>query len=158
MLPFKRKRETSQTTASSAPASCYMVSTSTGCTKIQGTTWMEELRKIVSVKRGGKTSFYSNWVCDRKWNAERVIVFQSVILQRAQGINNSAQIRKRILFRLDLWNLGAFDKLVKDTYNSAMGYLGKSCEVQNVEERHQAFLNLVLKGKLREAILFFCDI
>ena len=28
----------------------------------------------------------------RKWNAEGVIVFQSVILQRAQGVNNSAQI------------------------------------------------------------------
>ena len=28
----------------------------------------------------------------RKWIAERVIVFQSVILQRAQGVNNSAQI------------------------------------------------------------------
>ena len=25
----------------------------------------------------------------RKWNAERVTVFQSVILQRAQGVNNS---------------------------------------------------------------------
>ena len=34
----------------------------------------------------------------RKWNYERVIVFQSVILQRAQGVNNSAQIQKRILF------------------------------------------------------------
>ena len=42
----------------------------------------------------------------RKWNAERVIVFQSVILQRAQGVKNYAQIRKRILFRLDLWNRG----------------------------------------------------
>ena len=34
----------------------------------------------------------------RKWNTERVIVFQSVIVQRAQGVNNPAQIRKRILF------------------------------------------------------------
>ena len=33
----------------------------------------------------------------RKWNAERVIVFQSVILQRAQVVNNYAQIRKGIL-------------------------------------------------------------
>ena len=33
-----------------------------------------------------------------KWNDERVIIFQSVILQRAQGVNNSAQIRKRIFF------------------------------------------------------------
>ena len=38
----------------------------------------------------------------RKWNAERVIVFQYVILQRAQGINNSVQIRNHILFRIDL--------------------------------------------------------
>ena len=62
-------------------------------------------------------------VCARKWNSERVIVFHSVILQRAQGVNNSAQIRKRILFRLDCWNRGTFDELVKDTYNSDMGYL-----------------------------------
>ena len=34
----------------------------------------------------------------RKWNDDRVIVFQSIILQRAQGINNYAQIRKRVLF------------------------------------------------------------
>ena len=26
----------------------------------------------------------------RKWNAEMVIVFQSVLLQHAQGVNNSA--------------------------------------------------------------------
>ena len=32
----------------------------------------------------------------RKWNAERVIIFQSVILQRTQGVNNSAQIQKRV--------------------------------------------------------------
>ena len=27
-------------------------------------------------------------VCSRKWNAERVIVFQSVTLQHAQGVNS----------------------------------------------------------------------
>ena len=37
-------------------------------------------------------------VCARKWNAERMIVFNFVILQLAQDINNYAQIRKRILF------------------------------------------------------------
>ena len=47
-------------------------------------------------------------VCARKWNAERAIVFQSVILQCAQGVNNSAQICKRILFRLDCWNCRGF--------------------------------------------------
>ena len=65
-------------------------------------------------------------VCARKWNNKRVVVFQSVILQRAQGVNNSAQILKRILFRLDLWNCEAFDEIVKQTYNSAMGYLRRA--------------------------------
>ena len=34
----------------------------------------------------------------RNWNAEMVIVFQSVIQQHAQGVINSAQILKHILF------------------------------------------------------------
>ena len=34
----------------------------------------------------------------RKWNVERVILFQSVILKCAHGVNNYAQIRKCILF------------------------------------------------------------
>ena len=88
----------------------------------------------------------------RKSNAERVIVFQSVILQRAQGVNNSAQIRKRILFQFDCWNRGAFDELVQDTYNSPTGYLKKSRGSQNEEQWHITFSNLVLKVKLRKAV------
>ena len=96
-------------------------------------------------------------VRSRKWNSERVIIFQSFILQRAQGVNNSPQIRKRILFRLDFWNCGAFDKIVKDVYNLAVGYLIKPRGVQAEEQRHQTFSNIVLKGKLRKAVQFFCD-
>ena len=73
---------------------------------------------ILSVELGGVRS--------RKWNTERVLIFQYIILKILHGVNNSAQIRKRILFRLDFWNHGALDELVKDTYNSALGYLGKS--------------------------------
>ena len=40
-------------------------------------------------------------VCARRWNAERVIVFQSVILKCAQGVNNYTQIWKCILFWLN---------------------------------------------------------
>ena len=95
--------------------------------------------------------------CARKWNTERVIVFQSVILQCVQGVNNSAQICKRILFWLNLWNCGAFDDLVKETHNSGMGYLGKYCGLQTAEERHRNFSNLVLKGKLHKVVQFVCD-
>ena len=38
-----------------------------------------------------------------------------------------------------------------------MRYLGKSCGGQTTEERRRTFSNLVLKGKLREAIPFVCD-
>ena len=61
----------------------------------------------------------------RKLNAERVIIFRSVILLRAQGVNNYAQIRKDIPFQLDLCDRGGFDELVKYTYNSALLYPSK---------------------------------
>ena len=99
---------------------------------------------IVSVELDG--------VRARKWNTERVIVFQSVILQYSQGVNNYAQTRKRILFQLDMWNRGLFDELLKDRYNSAMGYLVKDRGTQTMEERHRTFSNLVQKGKLCEAV------
>ena len=96
-------------------------------------------------------------VRDRKLNAERVIIFQSVILQHAQGVNNSTQIRKRILFQLDLWNSGFFDEIVKDTYNYAMGYIGKFHGTQTMEKRHQTFSNLVVKGKLCGVVRSVCE-
>ena len=56
--------------------------------------------KILSVELDG--------VRNRKCNSERVIVFQSVILQCAQGVNNSKHICVRILFRLNFWDFEAF--------------------------------------------------
>ena len=79
--------------------------------------------------------------------------FQSVILQRAQGINNSTQIFKGILFRLDFWNR----ELLKNTYNSAMRYLRKACANQTEEQHHRTFSKLVLKGKSRKSVQFVCD-
>ena len=54
----------------------------------------------------------------QKCNSDRVIVFQSAILQLAQGVNNSKNVRAHILFRIDLLNCGAFDELVKDIFNA----------------------------------------
>ena len=50
-----------------------------------------------------------------------------------------------------------FNKLMKDTYKSTIGYLGKSCSNQTKEPRHRTFPNLVLIGKLHEASRFVCD-
>ena len=161
-----------------------MGSTRIGCTKIQENTWTEESQRIsigkIGEKKGGGIVFMPTQrydtpsgkfgkrfvgilsveivgVCVRKWNSERVIIFQSVILQHAQGVNNPPRIHKRVLFRLDFWNCGAFDIIVKDVYNLAMGYLIKPRGIQAEEQRHQTFSNLVLKGKLRKEVQFFCD-
>ena len=58
----------------------------------------------------------------RKWNADGVIIYQSVLPQHAQGLNNSVQIRKRILFWIDLCNCGEFYQFLKNMYNYTMGY------------------------------------
>ena len=87
-------------------------------------------------------------VSARKWNAEMVIIFTSVMLQLAQGVNNFVQIRKHILFLFNCWNRGAFDELVKDTYNSEIGYLGQARGNQTKEQQHKPFSNLVPKGKV----------
>ena len=93
--------------------------------------WKARLKKLVCIptqrynapSQKSGTRFFGilyvelDEVCASKWNMEKVIVFKSVILQRAPGANSYAQIRKRILFGLDFWNCGVFDKLVKDTYN-----------------------------------------
>ena len=62
------------------------------------------------------------------------------------------------MFQLNLWNRGAFDELVKDTYNSDMGYPGKARGSQTTEERHITFSNLALKVRLWEVLRFVCDI
>ena len=41
--------------------------------------------------------------------------------------------------------------------NSTMGYLRKACGTQTMGERHIMFLNLVLKGKLRESVQLICE-
>ena len=46
----------------------------------------------------GILSVKLNGVRARNWNAEMVIVFQSVIQQHDQGVINSAQILNHILF------------------------------------------------------------
>ena len=45
-------------------------------------------------------------VRDRLWNSERFIVFQTVILQRAQHATASQTIRRRIEKHLDAWGEG----------------------------------------------------
>ena len=89
-------------------------------------------------------------------NTECVIVFQTVISQRVRLITGTKNIFAQIDDRFDSWNSGDFDEVVYDSYTAATGYLGRSCMNKSAEQRHYTFLNFVLCGKLREAIIFIC--
>ena len=54
-------------------------------------------------------------VRDRRWNLERFIFFQTVILQRARHVTASQAIRRRIEKRLDAWGEVKHAILVEDT-------------------------------------------
>ena len=129
-------------------------STKIGCTKILKCFWMEESKRMVSVKIGSKhvflpTRFYdapSGWVVEtfmsilaveiegiqaQKWNNDRVVIFQSVILLRFRLITGAKKICAWIDLQLYFWICYAFDKLIKNTYTVDTGYQGRSCRTQS---------------------------
>ena len=57
-------------------------------------------------------------VRDRRWNSERFIIFQTVILQQARHVTASHAIRRRIEKRLDAWGASKHAMLVGDTLKS----------------------------------------
>ena len=62
-------------------------------------------------------------VRERRWNLERFIVFQTVILQQARHVTTSYAIRRRIEKRMDAWGAGKHVMLVGDTLRSCEEYL-----------------------------------
>ena len=91
-------------------------------------------------------------VWDRRWNSERFIVFQTVILQRARHVTASHAIRRRIEKRLDAWGAGKHAMLVGDTLRSCEDYLTAAQREETAEHRAQTYHSLVLRGKLWSAV------
>ena len=83
-----------------------------------------------------------------QWNAERVIIFQTVIFQRVIGVSGSRNIRDWIDSQLDLWKKIAYDDLVQDSHRAEEESLWNKRRTQNQDQHHHTFSNLVLKGKL----------
>jgi hypothetical protein len=55
-----------------------------------------------------------NVICGRKWNSERFIVFQMVILQKSKLVTAAGDIKRRLGKWMDNWEVGKFDMLVQD--------------------------------------------
>ena len=78
------------------------------------------------------------------------------MLQRAKAMDNTKHNCARIQFRIDCWNHGVFEKLVKYMHNAATLFLGKSCGIQGKDQYHCKLSNLILKGKLQKTVRFVC--
>ena len=96
-------------------------------------------------------------VCDRRWNSERFIVFQTVTLQRDRHVTASWDIQRRIEKRLDVWEAGRYGMLVEDTLRSSTHYLTAVRREETAEHRAKIFHGLVLRGKLRMAVRWITE-
>ena len=94
---------------------------------------------------------------DRRWNSERFVVFQTVILQRDRHVTASRDIRRRIEKRLDAWEAGNHKMLVEDTLRSSTQYLTAVRREETAEHRAKTFHGLVLRGKLRTAVRWMTE-
>jgi hypothetical protein len=59
----------------------------------------------------------------QKWNSERFIIFQMVILQRVKGVSRAGDIKRRLSFRMNSWEDAKFDMLVQDMEHTALAQL-----------------------------------
>ena len=86
------------------------------------------------------------------WNADRVIVFQTVILQCARHLTSSGEIQRRINLLLDAWESGEFGMLAEDTAQTCTQYLSTSMGEDTSEHREKIFYSLVIRDKLRSSV------
>ena len=83
-----------------------------------------------------------------RWNTERFIVFQMVILQRAWHMTKSYDIRRQINQRLDAWEAGDHEMLAEDTACTSAHYLSTSMGEDSPENWENIYHSLVIHGKL----------
>ena len=93
-------------------------------------------------------------VVQRKWNSERFIVFQAVLLQRSPDVKRARDIRRRVETRLRLWREGRFNMLVQDTVRTSRTMISSIRRGMSDETIAKTFTSMVLKGKIRAAVRF----
>ncbi len=93
-----------------------------------------------------------NGIRNRTWNSERPLVCLLVILQRADGVKKSSDIRSRIRQRVQLWKEGLFDSLVDDTVTEVTGRTHTNHHRTDEVSKARAFNGQVLSGRLRKAV------
>ena len=96
-------------------------------------------------------------VTERRWNSERFIVFQSVILQRSREVKKAKDIRRRIEGRLRDWREKKYDMLVQDTVRTSLSLIQDIKGGMTEEQIGKRFTKMVLEGKIRQAVRFVTE-
>jgi hypothetical protein len=52
----------------------------------------------------------------RKWNSERLLVFNQVMLQRTQNVKRAKDVKRLLTHRMDLWDKGQYQLLFEITH------------------------------------------
>ena len=87
-----------------------------------------------------------NGVKSRKWNAEKFIVFQMVVLQRTRDVKRSRDIRRRITRRMDAWEEGKMAMLVQDTERTMEANLSHKQGITTDKQKAKIFHRKMLCG------------
>ncbi|KAL3822014.1 hypothetical protein ACHAXA_003000 [Cyclostephanos tholiformis] len=96
-------------------------------------------------------------VIQRRWNSERPLVFQAVILRLVRGITRFHDVKLVVWGRLDAWDAGRYVALVKEVEEANLdsGGGGRRVDVRRQDKttslarRYDA---MVLGGKVRAAV------
>ena len=96
------------------------------------------------------TKLMGVWHC--LWNAERFIVFHTVILQRAWHVTSFGVIRRKINIHLDAWEAGEFGMIAEDMAGTCAQYLSTRSGEDTSEHHAKIFYSLVLRNKLHLAV------
>jgi hypothetical protein len=106
---------------------------------------------------GDKVTEELSGIHSRKWNSERFIVFQLVILQKIREVKRSRDVRRQISKRLDAWEKGQTTMLVEDTLRSMESHLSLKRGHTTPEQRTKTFHQKVLRGNLQGALRYLTE-
>ena len=97
-----------------------------------------------------------NSFVDGSQNSEIFICFPSLILQKDKNFKRTRDIRNLIKRRLKMWQNGLHEELIKEAEQCDRN-LPRSSTKMTEDKEAKIFSNLVLQGRLRDAVRFITD-
>ena len=90
----------------------------------------------------------------RRWNSERFIIFQAVVLQKTTSVRRARIICQQVERRTIDWRAGRYLILVEDTTRTNRAMVSKVARGMTEEAISKNFTSLILKEKIQTAYRF----